>query len=195
MTTVSNTTDPCTASTVWEINGHTFRTDYNDPISLDASQGNLTFAPDRQVYNFGSNSSVLLYIINNAPVPHPMHLHGHSFWVLAQGHGAWDGSFQALDASNPPRRDVVMVDLVSATTGPGYVVIGYETNNPGIWPFHCHIAWHVSAGQYVNLLEHPDEIAQTDISGVVGQTCQSWDDWSSTHTVNQLDSGLRIIRS
>ena len=26
----------------------------------------------------------------------------------------------------------------------GHIVLQYEADNPGVWPFHCHIAWHLS---------------------------------------------------
>lgn len=77
-----------------------------------------------------------------------MHLHGHNFWVVAEGIGDWDGT---VTKSNPQRRDVHILRPGSGGQ-PAYMVIEFNTDNPGVWPFHCHIAWHVSSGLYVNIM-------------------------------------------
>jgi hypothetical protein len=58
---------------VWSMNGQTFRGDYNSPILPQVNEGNMTFAPEWNVFDFGTNSSVRL-ILNNtvAQGPHPM---------------------------------------------------------------------------------------------------------------------------
>lgn len=35
----------------------------------------------------------------------------------------------------------------------GWLVLAFETDNPGAWLMHCHIAWHVSEGLAVQFLE------------------------------------------
>ena len=193
------TNDTC--STLFNMSGSTFRVDYNDPLLLDVYNGNLGFDPQRNVYNFGTNSSVLLYLINTTPIAHPMHLHGHNFWAINSGVGEWDGTTKAANPGNPNRRDVLIVEPGKINSDgsitPGFIVLGYETNNPGMWPFHCHIAWHVGAGLYVNLLEQPDELATAapGIPSTVPQTCDNWNSFTSTNVVDQIDSGLRIIRA
>lgn len=77
-----------------------------------------------------------------------MHLHGHNFYVVAEGVGTWNGS---VDSGNVQRRDVQLLQP-SDSTGPGYLVVEFVTDNPGVWPLHCHIAWHVSSGLYVNIM-------------------------------------------
>lgn len=194
--------DNSTCNELFYMNGQTFRTDYNDPILLDAYNGNFNFDPQRNVYNFGTNSSVLLHVINSSPIAHPMHLHGHNFWVLAAGNGTWDGSYNVKNPSNPQRRDVQVLEpgicqnKDCTVIEPSYIVLGYETNNPGIWPFHCHIAWHVSAGLYVNLLEQPQGIYTNDTSipAILPETCTTWSEFTQNNFVNQIDSGLRMIR-
>lgn len=66
-------------------------------------------------------------------------------FVLAEGPGQWDGS-TVVNAQNPQRRDVQLLQPH------GYMVVQIDAANPGVWPFHCHIAWHVSGGLYVNIL-------------------------------------------
>lgn len=93
-----------------------------------------------------------------------MHLHGHNFFVLAEGQGTWDGKITNYPATQ--RRDVQIIQQAKDFTTPSYLVIQYDTDNPGVWPFHCHIAWHVSAGLYINAMEHPDKIKQKVIPQV-----------------------------
>ncbi len=45
-------------------------------------------------------------------------------------------------------------------------MLQFNADNPGVWPFHCHIAWHVSSGLYVNIMERPADIKQTQIPSV-----------------------------
>ncbi|KAI0178702.1 putative multicopper oxidase [Hypoxylon sp. FL1284] len=95
----------------------------------------------------------------------------------------WDGTI--VNPENPQRRDVQMLL-------PGhYVVIQFKLDNPGIWPLHCHIAWHLSGGMGHMILERPEDIvAYTEIGEAMAQTCDDWQAWSSTHVVDQVGGGL-----
>lgn len=54
-----------------------------------------------------------------------------------------------------------------------------------------HIAWHVSAGLYVSILERPDDIRKNmKIPGVMAQSCRDWSDFTGRAVVDQIDSGL-----
>lgn len=82
-----------------------------------------------------------------------MHLHGHNFWVLAEGLGQWDGSI--VRPQNPQYRDTQLMQPGNPALGPAgqsYLVLEWLADNPGVWPFHCHIAWHISGGMYINVL-------------------------------------------
>jgi hypothetical protein len=70
-------------------------------------------------------------------------------------------------------------------------VFQIEADNPGTWPFHCHIAWHISTGLYINILERPADI-QKDmaIPSIMAQTCRDWWAWTGNNVVDQIDSGL-----
>jgi len=169
---------------VWEMNGSTFRGDYNDPLLLLAKTGNTSYPydPEWNVYNFGSNKTFRIIVNNNTPVPHPMHMHGHNMFVLAEGTGTWDGT--VVNPSNPQRRDVQLLQ------GNGYLVFQLNADNPGVWPFHCHIAWHVSGGLYLNVLERPADIKNLQIPSTLAQSCRDWATYTGTHVVDQIDSGL-----
>ena len=68
--------------------------------------------------------------VNNTPMAHPMHLHGHSFRVLVDG----------ADPARAPLRD-------SFVAWPnGKVSIEFLAYNPGTWFFHYHNVWHLAAG-------------------------------------------------
>lgn len=56
---------------------------------------------------------------------HPLHLHGHNFYVLAQGHGVFVPGVVWLNTKSPPRRDTVSL------YGNRYTVIAFKTDNPG----------------------------------------------------------------
>ncbi|KAI0477231.1 Cupredoxin [Xylariaceae sp. FL0804] len=95
----------------------------------------------------------------------------------------WDGSI--VNANNPQRRDVQMLL-------PGhYIVIQWNQDNPGMWPLHCHIAWHLTGGFNWMILERPDDIMNDmGIPDIMAQTCTDWDSWSSKYVVDQIGSGL-----
>jgi hypothetical protein len=112
-----------------------------------------------------------------------MHLHGFDMYVLNEGPGAWDGSI--VRASNPQRRDVIQV------RGNGHVVIQFDAaSNPGVWPFHCHIAWHVSAGLLTQFLTNPVQVEKMRVPNTVAETCRQWGTWTKTNIPEQIDSGL-----
>ncbi|RYP44517.1 hypothetical protein DL768_009012 [Monosporascus sp. mg162] len=174
----------------WLMNGQTFRGNFNHPILGLASQGNVSYPYDPQwnVYNMGSNHTVrVIWENNNDPednVAHPMHLHGHDFQVLSAGPGEWDGTI--VNPENPLRRDTHLLPPG------GHLVTQFQADNPGIWPYHCHIAWHVSSGFYVNIMERPDDLLhRPEIPQVVGETCRDWNEWSRHNIVNQIDSGVK----
>ncbi|KAL0257860.1 hypothetical protein SLS55_007026 [Diplodia seriata] len=173
---------------LWHFGGPSYRADFNDALLYQIQQGNAEFGPQSNVHDFGSNKSVRFVIYNDTPAPHPMHMHGHNFWVLADGVGRWDGT--TANPGNPQFRDVHI--LQPAPTGSSsYMVIQIELDNPGLWPFHCHIAWHVSAGLYLNMLERPDDIKKLPIPSSFGDQCKVWGDYTATNPVDQIDSGLK----
>lgn len=73
-----------------------------------------------------ANEWVYMYIQTTSNQAHPIHLHGHDFWVLASGWGNYSVVNPQLSVVNAPRRDVAMVP------GNGYLVIAFKTDNPGV---------------------------------------------------------------
>lgn len=171
------------------MNNSTFRANYNSPTLLMAKLGTTTYPSESNVHDFGSAKSIRMVVYNHALTgAHPMHIHGHNYYVLAVGSGTWDGT--VTNPSNPQRRDVQLLPNAVSATEPSYMVVQID-QNPGVWPFHCHIAWHVSAGLYVNVLEAPRKIEhEMRVPGIMAQTCRDWSAWTGENIPDEIDSGL-----
>lgn len=114
-----------TGEFVWYMNNVTFLGDYNDPVFLDALTGTTNFSKERQVYDLGSAKSVRLVMTSvGFPASHPMHIHGHNAYVLAEGTGSWGG--EIINPSNPQRRDTQLI------RPNGYLVMQIDLDNPGM---------------------------------------------------------------
>ncbi|KAI9688965.1 MAG: hypothetical protein M1822_000702 [Bathelium mastoideum] len=175
---------------LWYMNNSSFRGDYNSPTLLEAKVGNQSFAPDWNVYNTGTNSSIRMIWYNYVPEQsHPMHLHGHNIFALATGYGEYDGHIDG-DPNNPTRRDVAMLAAAQDENTPAYLVVQWNQDNPGMWPFHCHIAWHIAAGFMIQIFENPNAVANLNIPSTFAQTCRDWASWTNTHVPDEIDSGL-----
>jgi len=99
---------------------------------------------------------------------HPMHLHGHKFWVLGQAHGYFPGYENLnLDLSNPLRRDTATLE------GYGWMLLRFVTDNPGLWAFHCHVAWHSEAGLLMQILSQPEVMANWELPEANQQLCRA----------------------
>ncbi|KXX76656.1 Laccase-2 [Madurella mycetomatis] len=166
--------------TLWRFNGVSMRANYNNPVLLLANQGNLSYPGEWNVVDYRNNGSIRIVVNNKTPSHHPIHLHGHSFYVLHEGLGAWDGT--VVRPENPHRRDV---HIVRAN---GHLVFQFD-GNPGIWALHCHVVWHASAGFFSSLIVEPEKVRQMRIPRNVEKNCKAWDQWSKHNVVEQIDSG------
>jgi multicopper oxidase len=97
---------------LWTINGTTY--DQTVPLTIRRGQAGR------------------LRVRNMSMMPHPLHVHGHTFQV---GPAGGDG----------PRKDTVLVPPMG----------GFEADlladNPGSWMVHCHNAYHAEAGMMTRL--------------------------------------------
>ncbi|KAK2033722.1 multicopper oxidase, partial [Colletotrichum zoysiae] len=167
----------------WSLDGVVFRGNFNQPTLLKYKKGDLAFDDDWNVDNFGNNGSIIVVVSNNSPVAHPMHLHGFNMYILHEGGGlTWDGTITNPD--NPQRRDVQQV------RAGGHMVMQFDSNeNPGVWPFHCHIAWHSSAGLFAQFLVQLEKVKQLNIPQKVTDTCTDWHLWTQSNIPDVIDSG------
>lgn len=88
--------------------------------------------PDADPIEISEGEDVRIVMSNPSTMPHPMHLHGHQFYVL--------GDPMKPELASPPLRDVVDVPSGSA------IAIQFKADNPGRWMFHCHVDPHMAAG-------------------------------------------------
>ncbi|KZV72897.1 multicopper oxidase [Peniophora sp. CONT] len=123
------------------------------PILLQILSGNTSaqeLMPKGSIYELQPNTVVDIVMPGGSRGgPHPMHLHGHNFWVVRSAGNStynWD---------NPIVRDVVSIGN-DATDD---VTIRFETNNPGPWFIHSHIDWHLNTGLGVVMAESLSEVA------------------------------------
>ena len=73
---------------------------------------------------------VMIDMVNHSMMSHPMHLHGHSFQVVAINNKPLNGAV----------RDTVLIPAM------GRVQIAFDAVNPGRWALHCHNLYHMEAG-------------------------------------------------
>ncbi|KAH9915687.1 Cupredoxin [Fomitopsis serialis] len=106
--------------------------------------------PKNSVQPLPLNKTVQI-TMHGGPVggPHPLHLHGHSFFVIQSA-----GS-NVTNYVNPVFRDVVSI----GTSAADKVIIRFTTDNPGPWIMHCHIDFHLAAGFALVMAEAPKEVA------------------------------------
>ncbi|KAF4631995.1 hypothetical protein G7Y89_g6136 [Cudoniella acicularis] len=158
----------------WNINGSMIDVDWEVPTLKYVQDGNSTYPTDLNLIQLPQANALHFWIIQSvsgiAFAPHPIHLHGHDFYLMGSG----DGDFSdpsVLQYNNPPRRDVAMLP------SGGWLVLAFETSNPGAWLMHCHIAWHVSQGLAVQFLERASEIPSTFSLDSIPGECDAWDSW------------------
>jgi FtsP/CotA-like multicopper oxidase with cupredoxin domain len=99
------------------------------------SINNVVWNKDVPPLTVAEGERVELVLINQTKMPHPMHLHGHSFQVVAIDGHRFAGAM----------RDTVLVPPKTTVT------LAFDADNPGWWPFHCHLLYHQHAGMFQTL--------------------------------------------
>lgn len=139
----------------WTINGKVF-TPPSFPPLLDAYLNGNNYNRG-QFYPLDVNQGDVVQLVVTAPLlAHPMHIHGHNFFVLGQGLGAYPDNPQ-LNLIDPPVRDTTLLPGDLAPT-PGWLVIRFVANNPGAWLFHCHILTHSGLGLAMVFMTQPGQV-------------------------------------
>ena len=150
-------------------------------LLLDLYHGNEENLPHDVVYTLGHNQLVDIIVQNTVALngvceSHPMHMHGHKFWVHSYGMGSYQSASNIWpDMNDPVLRDSLMVyassyPYFSSERNPenhrkpcGWTKLRLIANNPGLWMFHCHIGAHASMGMNVLLKEGIDRLSMVDI--------------------------------
>jgi FtsP/CotA-like multicopper oxidase with cupredoxin domain len=167
----------------WYLNSTTLQLDWENPTLQQIYNGVTTFAESDAVITVPNAGEWVYLMINTSiPVAHPIHLHGHDFFVMAQGINPWDGTTNSL--VNPPRRDTAMLE------GGGYLLIAFEADNPGAWLMHCHIGWHTNEGFALQFVEQEKEARKLIDSQALESNCANWKNYDASSDVVQDDSGI-----
>jgi FtsP/CotA-like multicopper oxidase with cupredoxin domain len=178
----------------WLIDGTPHIVDWNNPSLETVLGGSTKFGPNENVHTMEGTGWFLWYIQSTAAValPHPIHLHGHDYYIVGRGSGTWDGSTTGLNFNNPTRRDTATLPAG------GYMLMAFPADNPGMWIMHCHIAWHASQGLSMQFMERMSEIKGSigDYSTLTNG-CSEWDNYWPTGSppdedrpYDQTDSGI-----
>lgn len=117
--------------------------------SSNVSMNPATYGVGTNPWVLKSGQVVQINYNNADAFPHPMHLHGHVFQIVARGPGPWNGDEGSLPRV-PAKRDVAVVPANS------HLVLRFKANNPGVWFFHCHIDLHLIGGMAATMVEAPD---------------------------------------
>ncbi|CAG8921467.1 unnamed protein product [Penicillium salamii] len=168
----------------WYLNSTTMQVLWEDPtlLQLHNNENTPNFTVSSGVIELPRPHEWVYLMINTSiPVAHPIHLHGHDFFVLAQGSNPWDG---VVHTANPPRRDTAML------VGNGFLLIAFETDNPGAWLMHCHIGWHTDEGFALQFLERESEVEPLIDFGGLKENCASWNAYDEAFNIEQMDSGV-----
>jgi len=147
------------------------------PLLIDLYHGNEQNLPANVVYTLQYNQLVDIIIQNTVAIngvceSHPMHMHGHKFWIHSYGTDLYIAEKNIWpDRNDPGLRDSLMVYASSyAYYAPNRNVTNYQqpcgwtklrmlADNPGLWMFHCHIGAHSFMGMNVLLKEGIDNLS------------------------------------
>jgi FtsP/CotA-like multicopper oxidase with cupredoxin domain len=87
-------------------------------------------------FEVGLSERVVIDMVNDSMMAHPMHLHGHHFQVVGINGRSFSGAM----------RDTVLVPIG------GKVSIAFDADNSGRWPFHCHNLLHMATGMMTEVV-------------------------------------------
>ncbi|KAL3512189.1 hypothetical protein ACH5RR_024906 [Cinchona calisaya] len=126
-----------------------------DPV---AENMNTKFGSKLLVVPFGTKLEIVLQDTNFLnPENHPIHVHGHNFFVVGRGFGNYNPLKDPLHYNlvDPPERNTVAVPMG------GWAAIRINADNPGVWFVHCHLeehtTWGLAMGFIVEGGKHPSQ--------------------------------------
>ncbi|KAL8474721.1 hypothetical protein ACS0TY_031241 [Phlomoides rotata] len=137
---------------------HRISSDFpENPPTVFNYTGVDTFAENMNT-NFGTKvvqvpyGTVLEIVLQDTtflnPENHPIHVHGHNFFVVGRGFGNFDMEKDPVGYNlvDPPERNTVAVPMG------GWAAIRFVADNPGVWFVHCHLEEHTSWGLALGLI-------------------------------------------
>jgi FtsP/CotA-like multicopper oxidase with cupredoxin domain len=99
------------------------------------SINNVVWNKDVPPLPVAKGERVELVFVNQTPMPHPMHLHGHEFQVVEIDSARFPGAVRDTILVPPGRR----------------IVVAFDAENPGWWALHCHLLYHLDAGMFTTI--------------------------------------------
>ncbi|MED6168941.1 hypothetical protein PIB30_016424 [Stylosanthes scabra] len=94
-----------------------------------------------KVLEYGSKVQLIFQDTGTVNIEnHPMHFHGHSFYVVGYGTGNYNPQTAKFNLVDPPYMSTIGVPVG------GWAAIRFVADNPGVWYMHCHIDIHQSWG-------------------------------------------------
>jgi iron transport multicopper oxidase len=124
---------------------------------------------------------VEILLLNEDGGEHPMHLHGHTPWIVGRGNMPLQGNPAPLKLTNPVQRDTITIPACNTNANDecvdvGYVVLRFKADNPGVWMLHCHIDWHLATGLAMLLVVGEAQLQQKGLQAFAPDmrtTCQN----------------------
>ncbi|CAI2173817.1 1010_t:CDS:10 [Funneliformis geosporum] len=148
------------------INGSTYVPNLISSTLTKVFEGTTANLPaSENAFTFNTFGEVVdIYFINTDEGEHPIHMHGHQFWLLGIGNGTVVDK-TALNTVNPIKRDTSTIPIS------GWSALRFVVDNPGVWGHHCHM-WHMQVGLVMQLIELPDEINKLSPPEEWAELCQ-----------------------
>lgn len=117
--------------------------------------------------NFNERIDIVIYDLGGPPIPHPVHMHGHSFHVMYLTldkakelincsnqdctMASWKTDKKPTYDDNPIQKDTIIIP------NGGLAVVRIKADNPGNWFMHCHIDRHTEEGMAMVIIEWNDQ--------------------------------------
>ena len=154
-------------------------------------------SPNRSPMDNNDKSVVMVFsaignlTVRNRNLAHPVHLHGHRFYIVHVGHGqysndngsltentrdvacdndlcvnpSWQNEMASEFLNGKVRASAVQKDTVLVPAG-GYVVVAFKAENPGYWLLHCHIGVHLLEGMAVVIKAYSEDTFPSVPAGI-----------------------------
>ncbi|KAB5589735.1 hypothetical protein CTheo_6830 [Ceratobasidium theobromae] len=166
----------------FEVNSTTFKDLVYQPILHTLASGGTVNASNIASVTYDTVGAVDLVINNlDTAIDHPYHMHGMTFWIVAEGSGSItleEADSISYNTTNPIRRDT---HIIPAGT---WAVLRFMADNPGVWFMHCHIDWHLAEGFAAVIVVQPDAVAEMTIPSANTEMCSEipsgLDIWSTS---------------
>ena len=110
-----------------------------------------------------------MYVIATSQYPESEWLNSPRYLQVRHPHSATGGLRETSPPARgslqpasppPPQRDTVFVPPSEDGIIPGWAKVVYYSGTAGVWPIHCHIDWHMSAGLMAFIVEDAPKLAR-----------------------------------